>query len=647
LAGCGKTTTIALLCNQLQKRHANREILYLVFGRKNEEEAKQSNKFPKDRMEIRTTHAYILRYYFGEGNFTAVEPQLRVELKEIIDVCDLESQIIELFPDLKKRQHQRITNTVASYVRRTLEQFQSSAEPNVTKQHVFWRATSFDQTAKRNAWKKKILWQHYMKWAQMCFDAVQEQCQAVRNKNCWKRRPDISITHDAYLKVAQLEDFYIEKDIIMVDEAQDMTPCQASLFWGPTQRQGKLTYLFGDQYQQLYRFRGAGDSFEQMVQKSRVQLSLTGSFRFGAKIAKFASSILQDIDGKSITGLSTCKGKVTKEEVRMNTTSLVVLCRSNQGIFDYLIEHRPQRWCTLGGRITLKAQPWVYDLEAFLQEFLDDNTRDESTSFEYKDEVFQDIASIQEFADDEGDSDLLRYLYLLLSLVKDQQSFNKFLKYVNNSYQALSRDESYDEYKGVILGTVHKSKGLEFQRVLIYNDYKWAIILSTKGTNPKIFSDEANILYVAVTRAKKELYLASEAEAYFKSRLGKNLTLKDFLSSAPPLDKNVIEVLSQKWKKFKASESAIESISDIPWPLPCENAEEFSIFELQSGVDEESYRLLIKRLLLWYHPDKLGLISSRITSPELLREVQVHFGNISQRCNELNQLELGWNGEQG
>ena len=57
------------------------------------------------------------------------------------------------------------------------------------------------------------------------------------------------------MKVAQLEQLRIDSDVVMIDEAQDMTPCQANLFWGQGQRSDKITYLFGDRYQN--RLRGS------------------------------------------------------------------------------------------------------------------------------------------------------------------------------------------------------------------------------------------------------------------------------------------------------------------------------------------------------------------------------------------------------
>jgi len=56
-------------------------------------------------------------------------------------------------------------------------------------------------------------------------------------------------------------------------------------------RQGAVVYLIGDMHQRIYRWRGAGDSFEAAhIDK---EFALTESFRFGQEIAQHASMILR------------------------------------------------------------------------------------------------------------------------------------------------------------------------------------------------------------------------------------------------------------------------------------------------------------------------------------------------------------------
>lgn len=62
-----------------------------------------------------------------------------------------------------------------------------------------------------------------------------------------------------------------------------------------------------------------------------------------------------------------------------------------------------------------------------------------------------------------------------------------------------------DESRGVVLSTIHKAKGLEARRVGILKPEMMPLPYAKSGV---AFSQEQNLCYVAVTRAREELYLA-------------------------------------------------------------------------------------------------------------------------------------------
>ena len=73
LAGCSKTTTIALLCYKIKEDHSREKTcLYLVYNKTANTEATKSNKFPKMGMDIRTSYSWVLRNYFGMDNMSDV-----------------------------------------------------------------------------------------------------------------------------------------------------------------------------------------------------------------------------------------------------------------------------------------------------------------------------------------------------------------------------------------------------------------------------------------------------------------------------------------------------------------------------------------------------------------------------------------------
>ena len=321
------------------KRDESAHVLYLVFNKNNENEAKTSNKFPKGPMEIRTTHAFAMRHYFGAKQMLLVKPRGTHSNKSIIQALSLEKDACLL--EAKKllgttnpgKKWQRAVSTVATTIRRTVESFEHSVDPKVKDVHVPWRWRNPEKLAilngsklsKRTAWKIVIKGSQFVRWAQLFFDQVHRQCESIRDEGKAPPASERLITHDDYLKVAQLSKLPLPFSHVAIDEAQDMIPCQADLFWGPHQRHGKVIYLFGDQYQQIYRFRGAGDDFRNMGKNKATftnnksselehhggldlhGFGLTGSFRFGDTIAQAASLILEK------NGLPTVAGTVGRE----------------------------------------------------------------------------------------------------------------------------------------------------------------------------------------------------------------------------------------------------------------------------------------------------------------------------------------------
>ena len=144
LAGCGKATTIAALCNTIVERDRTAQVLYLVFNAKIQDEAKSSNKFPKDRMEIRTTHAFVLRHYFTPKRMHLVNPCKSHSTENIIMILGLETdscvQKIREWMDKQDtfEKWEQAVFAVAATIRKTLEAFEASTEKHVMEFHVPW-----------------------------------------------------------------------------------------------------------------------------------------------------------------------------------------------------------------------------------------------------------------------------------------------------------------------------------------------------------------------------------------------------------------------------------------------------------------------------------------------------------------------------
>jgi len=658
LAGCGKTTTIALLCNALQQRHPSAAILYLVFNKKNQEEAMESGKFPKENMEIRTAHAFVLRYYFGTAHMNSFSPENDYDLDDIVDKLRLREYMMKNFPDDNHLggTFLRKVKSVALFVRKTLHNFQASAEGRVDESHIFWRARDKTNLTKRSQWRGQIPTPKYKEWAAEFFKIVQDRCHAVRDQGGRVQ----GISYDGYLKVAQLEcDLTGAFQFVIADEAQDLTPCQADLFWGdPFVRKDRAIYLFGDRYQMLYRFRGASHSFFHMWEQSPYTFNLTGSFRFGETIAKTASIVLEAVGGVSgdkLVGRAESAGQVHDEADFGNHGT--VLCRTNQGIYSYLFFNRPSRWTHLSGAKEAFHTPptWVFALESFLQTQKKNNVNDignpvapeeddnipiGADTFLYKGERFSTVQDIIDYIDDEGDMDLAKYLQLLQFLKAQQQSLDDFLVTIRESFCPLAGNDP-TTFDGVVIGTVHKAKGLEFPRVLIYDDFKFKVIES-QVINESRHCDEGSILYVALTRAEEHLFLTAAARECLNG-LAETLGV-DGIDFSPYRNMKEIRCdVDEQWKEFKSQKPEIHSLLDIPWPGG-ELVTDDNVLGLDREMTEAEQRQYIRALLLRYHPDRFLAAFGRLISYNdaggLRDKIIDQLNAIVQKCMEtLRQLQ--------
>ncbi|KAK2140036.1 hypothetical protein NP493_6031g00003 [Ridgeia piscesae] len=170
----------------------------------------------------------------------------------------------------------------AKFVLNTLKTFFASADPSITTAHVPTEKVDSDgqRTALDHAIRMEVAEDAEMLWREM--------------KNI--QNGSIGMTHDGYLKLYQLSGPTLPQyDVILIDEAQDLTPAIADVLLN--QPQPKI--LVGDPHQQIYSFRGAVNSM-QLVNASHT-FYLTQSFRFGPEIAFVAATCVEVLKGEKKT----------------------------------------------------------------------------------------------------------------------------------------------------------------------------------------------------------------------------------------------------------------------------------------------------------------------------------------------------------
>jgi superfamily I DNA/RNA helicase len=327
--------------------------------------------------------------------------------------------------------------------------------------------------------------------------SIHEEIVALARK-VWKKMIDphdgsIGITHDSYLKLFHLSEKRIpgNYDIIMMDEAQDANPVTSAIV---AQQPGGKVYV-GDRNQSIYAFRGAENAMDTI---DATEYFLSSSFRFGPQIANVANHLLEYSLGDSAR-ISGVGGRSTLNNAHQDGRH-ALLARTNGSLFFAAISalDSGKTVSIIGGPESLKLMMLmdVYRLSTGDEEKISEIISPVIKQFKNYDEMRKEVSN-EEAEDVE-----------MNSLCKVVDSYGGRLPALIAKISAKCNASTVDA--DVVLSTAHKSKGLEFDSVELADDFK------KPNDNDGIEIQEANLLYVAVTRAKKNLVLSASMNDFMR-----------------------------------------------------------------------------------------------------------------------------------
>ena len=453
-AGASKTTTLKLMAEKDERRS-----IYLAFNKAIAEEAK--DKFPS-HVECRTTHSVAYRE-FG----APIQHKLQRPKGPYQNVLGTGAEIARYFklPPFETMQRNVLpSGAVGLAVRDTVARFEASADFEMEEKHVSFTAasklkddTSFDKVAFRSL---------VLKYA----------------KKLWEMRIDpksnVLATHETYLKLFQLSKPILSGyAVLYCDEMQDSSDCVIDII----KRQTSQVVLVGDDCQSIYGFRGAVNAMKKF---NGDRATLSKSFRFGTAIAEAARNILSLKQSETINlqGWDQVDSKVVDflpEEEENNV--ICYLYRTNAALVADGVGFLAQ-----GRKVQLEFD--VKDFTnmltsaiALAQNRMKDVKHEEIVPYEKWDEMVKE---------GEGSPSLSR----LVKIINDGEA-DKVIDILSN-YKKPNKPE-------LILTTAHKSKGREFDIVVLANDYP--SVYDRKGEWVGLTDQEVHLLYVAATRAKRIL----------------------------------------------------------------------------------------------------------------------------------------------
>ncbi|MFE6891985.1 UvrD-helicase domain-containing protein [Streptomyces sp. NPDC057694] len=272
--------------------------------------------------------------------------------------------------------------------------------------------------------------------------------------------------HDHYLKMWALTRPRLRADYILLDEAQDTNPVLEEIFLA----QDAQRICVGDPSQQIYEWRHAKDIMSGFPGQ---RMELTQSFRFGPAIADVANHWLRAaISTMQLTGHAAEPSRLTEVDVPD-----AVLCRGNADALAEVLRFLDQNVPVAlvgGGKPLLNIAKAAIDLQAGRRTSHHDLA------------LFSSWGEVQEYAGQDSAAADLKAIVELVDTYGPQQ--------IIRTVQCMT-DEAQAR---VVVSTVHKAKGREWNRVRIGAGFTQPEDDSPRTVHPAA----ARLIYVAVTRAR-------------------------------------------------------------------------------------------------------------------------------------------------
>lgn len=457
LAGAAKTTTCVLIAEQTFKSS-----LYLTFNKRMQEEAEE--KMPP-HVEVRTWHSVAFR-----ASGVALAHKLKRPQGRYQNVCGTGTEIANYFK-LKNIFHETrfvSANALGLAVKETLAKYEYSEDAQLSRKHLSYT----------------VLRKFFVggKIPKDLHDSFSEVVLSTAKK-LWELRinPDneIVITHDTYLKVFQLSGQSLgEYDIIYSDESQDSSMVMIDVL----RKQETQRVIVGDAFQKIYGWRG---SVNAMKLFNGIELKLSKSFRFGTEVANIASAII-DMD---LEGNEAVISEVHSSE-DFELVGSTILYRTNSALLRDACQH-----IRAGYRVNLEID--ARDFSRLMESVV---ALKENNKRGVKHESVMPYNSWEELVTDvkNGWGAEISNVVGIVSKGQHHGILNTLKHHVNCNNPE------------VVMTTAHKSKGREFDVVVLADDFP------SGYDSDKVWvgleEEERNLLYVATTRAKHLLFYNKTVE---------------------------------------------------------------------------------------------------------------------------------------
>ena len=531
VAGSGKTTT---LIKALEIIPEGKSVLFMAFNKSISDEI--SKRVPKNKfIDVKTVHSYgnsLLSSYIE----TEIEPdKYRLVYKNVINFLsgkDLDS--------IKKYNFDQEHISYIEFIRNFTngkDLYDTNFRNNVNKLVNLSRLhfIDFDTFSIGISELKMIANQNSI-------ESNDYECEVSWYISKLGMYDNKIIDYTDMVFLPNLFKFDVPKyDFVFIDECQDLNTCQRLLMLQAMKPETGRFIAVGDPKQSIYAFAGAdSESYKKLRQLPNTkELPLSVTYRCGKEIINQVKHINPLIKPHTKNGVGEVLENFSYLDIKDGD---MVLCRNTFPVVSLCINFlcKGRKAYIIGSDIGLSLKNMIKNCEKKTEKFSMENVISRLNH-----EVEKMIEKIKV---KNGISDREASVETTIILFKEKiqiiQALSEDIDDPLIVMEKIDKIFSDKNQEGICLSNIHKSKGLESNRVFILHP---ELMPSKRATLEWEIEQENNLIYVAYTRAKKTLGFITDYDAFVSTRLR---NIKKFneskhvglINSKIPLELSILDI---------------------------------------------------------------------------------------------------------
>lgn len=564
LAGTGKTTVLKHIASFMKP---GEQWLYLVFNKKNQLESQ--GKFPEG-VTVMTSHGFLGQVLKTNGEDHQTLPNTKYIFQERVPGVKGNEKKIDLILDEVMDEHANVNIPAnlrysASFIVKNIVSLCKAYSVNPYSAEAFQKIVevirSYDINTKivdpdkqGKGWGGEAI--ELRDYTQELAEAALEVLNFSIPGRC--NKPELNYVRDfddtLWFTAINPNVVWPHYDVVLADEVQDFNECQ-SIMLKKLSEAGARVVAVGDPNQSIYRFRGSdSQSFEKVSQSIQAAPNgglvheLPTNYRSGKNIINF---VRENTHVKNLQAGLNFDGEVTKGRDKDEAIGSIIgeiknggnlkmptaiIGRTNAPLAKTAIELMKNNidFVIIGKDFSKDLTDFVYkSTKKAKRNRFDGNYLANlnvqrlsgvirSYAGEYERANGQIPSKAGEIKENNSMTDLMDEVlgFLAQDGYQDRKTNTRvntaqdFIHYLKNKFSGINEEEEdpmagKDPLRFITLTSAHKSKGLEYDRVLILEPN---LFPHPKAKTPEDLAQEENAKYVAFTRAMKELHVLKPSE---------------------------------------------------------------------------------------------------------------------------------------